>query len=594
MKRISAIILILGIAISAFAGNVSEKRAESLAKLFFGSTATRGTEVLLDMVWDGTDGVTRSGEAPAFYVFNRRGGGFVVIAGEDAAVPVLGYSETGSFNAAGIQPNVRGWFEMYAREVEFMRGKGILPDGDTRQLWEDSSVKEILHRAGGRSLNTRSWGQDAPFNQRCPVVDGLPSVTGCVATAIGEVMCYHRWPESVSGNLPSYSYRTDRGLERTQMGHRLDTTYNWSQMPMNCNTYTSEQAQNVSRLLYDVAVMVQSRFNGVGKNASGTASVSEMIVPMMVKYMDYDSSAVLLYRDNYSTLRWTEMLKAEIDASRPVLYAGDDNVAGHQFVIDGYDSSGKFRINWGWDGIDNGFFAVSSFRIDADYDFRYNQSGVFGLKKNESGAPATPQVFYYEKQNNKPVGIFLKSGSVESGSFVMSTGAFYNFGAFRITADFAFLLLDYADNPKSILSEVITATFESEAGTAVNADCVMSPAVIESLSFGDKIALCYRIGGGEWTRITVDAMSNPGPGDYPICDFPCIRVNGTATYQASDYIPLEIVNTRTVPSSVSWFIDGSAYSDTEVKLQPGDHTLKCIIMVGGVTQILVQQIKVTP
>ena len=591
MKRIATFILLIGFAFQAFADNVSLNRAEYLAKSFFSGSSTRASLVKVEMVWDGTDGQTRAGEAPAFYVFNRDGGGFVVIAGDDAAVPVLGYSDNGGFNSENIHPNVKGWFDMYKREIEFLRSNGISPDAGMEAKWDASSVRAI-RKSTGKTLNTRSWGQDAPYNLRCPVVDGLQSVTGCVATAVCEVMCFHQWPQTVTGLLPSYSYRTDKNHNRTEPEHRLDTTYNWSQMPVSRLSYTSEQAQNVSKLMFDVAVMLESSFNGVDNQASGTGAYSESIVAAMVKYMDYDSSAILLDRDNYSTLRWAEILRSEIDENRPMPYSGDDGQYGHQFVVDGYDSNGDFHINWGWDGEDNGFFAISSFYLDKDYDFRYDQSAVIGLKPDEGGHPISDFAFYAESGT---AGVSLASGTIESGSFSLKIGDFYNFGAFDITADFAVLLLDYDDNAKCAASGLASETIPFGAGVqAFSFPCSLSQEYLASLSFGDKLAFCYCPVGEGWRKMEVDGYSRPGLSDYPVYDVPCIKVNATATYSASDYIPLEIVNTRTVPTSVTWYIDGSQYNDTEVVLPAGVHTIKCVAKISNVNQTLVQQITVTP
>ena len=564
MKRIVSLLMMLCIASAAFADNVSQSRAESLAKAFFSSTATKGKEVKVNMVWNGQDASTRAGEAPAFYVFNREGGGFVVISGDDAAVPVLGYSETGSFKANAIPSNVKGWFDMYSREVAYLRSIGERTDSEMEAQWAASAIKSHLRRAGGKNLNTKSWGQDAPYNLRCPVVDGLQSVTGCVATAVCEVMRSHEWPKTVSGTLPSYKYTTDKGTTRTEPSHRLDTTYNWSQMPNDRYSYTQEQAQNVSKLMFDVAVMLQSSFNGVDRTAYGTGAYSEYIVPMMVHYMDYDSSAVLLYRENYSTVRWAEILKAEIDGGRPMPYAGDDN----------------------------GFFAVSSFRIGRDYDFRYNQSAVIGLQKNHGGSPYEPQLSYYVEVGS--AGVSLASGTIESGNFTMKAGDFYNFGAFEVEADFAFVLMDYDDNVKKVVTTPDHAVLGFNEGAAVEQPCTLSSTDIAALAFGDKLAFCYKVSGGDWTKILVDGYSRPGISEYPIYDVPCIKVNATATYSASDIIPLEIVNTRKAPSTITWYIDGSTYNDTEVRLTAGTHTIKCVAKINNVTQTLVQQIKVNP
>ncbi|MBQ7575768.1 MAG: C10 family peptidase [Bacteroidales bacterium] len=594
MKKILAVILTIGIATLSYADNVSQSRAESLAKAFFGGSSTRSGDVSLKMVWDGTDEATRSGAAPAFYVFNRDGGGYVVIAGEDAAEPVLAYSETGSFNPDKRFTNVRGWFRMYQREIEYMRANGIEPDSETAAAWSEEAISRVIRRAAGKNLNTKSWGQDAPYNLRCPLVDGLQSVTGCVATALCEVMRYHEWPVNVSGSLPSYKYKTDKGTTRTQPGHRLDTTYNWAQMPNSRTSYTGEQAQNVSRLMFDVAVMLQSSFNGVDNSAYGTGAYSENIVPMMVKYMDYDSSAVLLYRDNFSTLRWAEILKAEIDAGRPMPYSGDDNESGHQFVVDGYDATGKFHINWGWDGEDNNYYAISSFRISRDYDFRYNQSAVIGLQKNKGGKPHAPEIYYYVESGK--AGVSLKSGSIESGNFTVTAGDFYNFGAFDVTADFAFVLLDFEDNAKTVLSTPETVTFKAGEGATSEEAISLTAEQLAGLRFGDRIAFCYKVPGGQWTTITVDSYSNEGIDAYPVFDAPAIKVNATATYSASDLIPLKLFNYRTVPSSVTWYIDGSSYSDSEAKLSAGKHTIRCVAKFPNntqtITQTLIQEITV--
>lgn len=587
MKKIFTFIVTICIATLSFADNVSLGRAESLAKAFFSGSSTRSGDVSVKMVWDGTDNATRSGEAPAFYVFNREGGGFVVIAGEDAAEPILAYSETRSFNPDKRFTNVRGWFRMYQREIEYMRANGIKPDSGTVEAWSENAISSVIRRAA-KNLNTKSWGQGAPYNLRCPVVDGLQSVTGCVSTAVCEVMRYHEWPVNVTGMLPSYNYRTDKGTDRTQPGHRLDTTYNWAQMPNSSTSYTSEQATNVSRLMFDVGVMLQSAYNGVDNTAFGTGAISENIVPMMVKYMDYDSSAVLLYRDDYSTVRWAEILKAEIDAGRPMPYAGDDNEAGHEFVVDGYDANGRFHINWGWDGEDNDYYALSSFRIDSDFDFRYNQSAVIGLQKNQGGGPPAPEIYY--SGNN--AGVSLTSGNIMSGVFSISAQRFFNFGIYDVTADFAFVLLDFEDNVKAVLSEPKTRTYKRNQGAGVESYAALTEEQIDGLRFGDKIAYCYKLAGGQWTPVTMDSYTNTGIDAYPVFDAPAIKVNATGTYSTSDFIPIKLVNYRTVPSSVTWYIDGSVYEDSEAKLPAGKHTIKCVARFPTVTQTLIQEITV--
>jgi len=586
MKRIFLSFAILLASVLCSAESVSLTRAESVAKTFFGGSATKASDIKVKLVWDGGDAAVRSAE-PAFYVFENEAGGWVIVSGEDAAAPVLGYSESGSFVTEKMPSQVSSWFDGYKRQVAYLRAKGIAADASAQQLWKN--VSSIRNASGKKMLNTKKWGQDAPYYNLCPTVDNQHAVTGCVCTALCEVMCYHKWPEKGNGTLPSYSYTTDKNKKRTQPGHELTATYNWDAMPTSYTNYTSEQASNVAQLMFDVGVMIQSLYNGAdGKSTYGTGAYCEDVIAAMVKYMDYDSSAVLLYRDDYSTLRWAEMLREEIYAGRPVVYGGmGADYAGHEFVIDGCDANDMFYVNWGWDGTDNGWFAITSLMIDKDYDFRYYQDGFFGIQKNKGGKSIASAVLYDENGNG---GLSLASGSVASGSFTMSAGTVYNFGPFPSTYTFAYVLMDYADNVKGLLCQPETKELDSYEDAATKMSC-STELYASSLKFGDKIVFCTKAEDGSWQKVKIDSSCS-GVDEYPLFEMPAIKVNGSATYSAADIIPLAIVNVRTRPSSAKWYIDGTLYNDTEVVLPAGKHTLKCVATFSDRVETLVQQIEV--
>ena len=571
----------------SYADNISADKAASLAKSFFGISGTRAANGVT-LVWDGETAGTRVTATPSFYVFNRDGGGWVIIGGEDAGVPVLGYSETGSFTAENMPGNVSNWFEGYRRQVAYLRYHSIGQDAGVAAMWNESRIGGSLRKASEKTLGTKRWGQDEPFNNKCPMVDGQQSVTGCVCTALCEIMRYHQWPAKGHGTLPGYKYVTDKKTTRTQSGHELTATYDWSNMPNSYQSYNSTQANNVSQLMFDVAVMLQSQFNGTDYVSTfGTAAYGQDVIPAIVKYMDYDSSATFCYRDNYSTTRWAEMMRQEIDAGRPMLYGGGDaDGAGHEFVVDGYKADNMFYINWGWDGMDNGFYAITDFRIDRDYDFRYDQDCIIGIQKNKGGH-RVPVITMFNDSGR--AGLSLYGGTVaRDKDFTMSTGKIYNFGSFTFDADIAFALTDCEGNIREIISTPERKTFDIYDGKGVSANlpCRIS---LEP-AFGDCVALFFRT-DGDWVRLPLDG-SCTGIDEYAVFDMPAIRVNANATYSTEDIIPLKVINVRTAPSSVRWYVDGKAYDDTEVMLAAGKHVIKCVATISGRTETIVQVINV--
>lgn len=589
MKRIFLTVLsLLCVAVLSFADTVSLSRATAAAREFLAANGTRSTQVGLTMVWDGTDTATRTSGEPAFYVFNCDGGGFVVISAEDAARPVLAFSETGSFTTESMPDNIRAWFEGYGRQVEYLRSAKVQAPSEAAELWNGIS-RSGLCSASTVNLNTPTWSQEAPFNNLCPMVDNQQSYTGCVCTSICEVMHHHRWPAKGQGTLPSYTYKTDKGRSRTQAGHTLTATYDWDKMPSKFSVkYTSEQATQVARLMFDVAVMIQSQFNGMdGKYTFGTAAYDRDVIPAMVSYMDYDSSAVLLFRDQYSDARWAEMLRSELDAGRPMIYDGDGNSGGHCFVVDGYKSDDYFYINWGWSGLNNGWFALSSFVV-AGYDFLYGQGCVFGLRKNEGGR-STNQLALYS--DNGSGGLTLASGTVGTSTFQMNVDVIYNFGSFNYEGRLAFVLMDRNDTVKEVISGDVKISLEPLYGTRGKVSCTLSEAAAAGLQLGDKIVLC-RIGeDGSLVKVPLDG-SCTGVDEYAVFDIPFIDVNADATYEAGGLLPLKIINYNKIPTSFKWYVDGMYHDDEDLILTTGKHVLKCVAAFSDRTETIVQEITV--
>ena len=584
MKKTTLLVALLLQAVCALALNVSEETARRAASAF-SSSGTRGSGKV-SLVWDGTDSSTRSSSQPPFYVFNIDGGGFVVISGDDAAAPVLGFSDEGSFSCEDMPSNVRGWFKGYADQMEYIRRNGIKAGEAVARLWEsvtsrgESGEDYIVLK----NLKTPRWDQRAPFNDKCPEVDGQQSVTGCVATAMGEIMKFHQWPKEASGTLPDYEYRTDMGNRRTQEGHTLSPVYNWSAMR---DSYygispSQEEADAVSSLLFDLGVMLRSSYNGVEDESAGTGAFCEDVAPLLVKYMSYDSTAVCIDRDAMKYKEWADMLRSEIDGGRPLCYSGSSENGGHEFVIDGYGTNEYFHINWGWSGKDNGFFRLHALEPGEDFDFNYRQNATVGIRPYAGGHPIIK--ITYINQTGK--GGFSVTGKIARGNTVTaSAGDIYNDNIGIVPGtDMGSARLKYAPALVDGNGE-IKEVYDSTRFTTLASGCYYtSPMTLEcritsEVVLGDKLVCCYREEGGKWTPIKADPYylnrkSEAIVDEVSAFDFPVIDI-GKDGYKAGDVLDLRISGVNSYPFTV-WYFDGRQL-DNEVHsviLTGGRHTVR--------------------
>ena len=587
MKRIVLSIILIFTAVLAMAGNVTPEKARQTAASFF--SQTRGG-ASVELVWDGTDGATRAAGAPAFYVFNNAAGGFVVIAGEDAATPILGFSKTGSFTAEGMPVQIRGFFDEYTREINYLRSTGHKQTAACAELWERAANEGYARYTSVKELHTPTWGQSAPFNNLCPVVDGGRSLAGCVAVAISEVMFYHRWPLTTTGEkLPDYSYNSDKGTKQSITGHNLATSYNWDKMLSKYDyTATPESNLAVATLMHDIGVMMESDYN-----PTGTGAMSEDITPRLVKYMDYDSSMFLLYREELPVAEWCAKLRAEIDANRPILYSGTGEGGGHQFVVDGYATDDFFYVNWGWNGSDNGFFKISSFMTGFDYDFRAFSSAIFSMKP-QAGGKSEEILRYFVTQSGTSLkgGISLASGKVAKGNTVsFELNNISNDGLADIEAWLAMAVVDYKDQIKKVYGN---EAFSLASGYGIGG--TFGVTIDIDLELGDRFMAVYRTSSNpDWKPIKMDPYYIKYIIDaYPAYSYPAIALDPSKTYQAGDVIDLVIMNHSRAPEKLTWYYDSQKVAEDTycITLTSGRHTLRVDAKFGTRTETLYQVINV--
>ena len=304
---------------------------------------------------------TTASPSDAYYVFNNDAGGFVIIAGDDAVTPVLGYTSTGSFDAENLPDGLKDLLKSYERQIAALGDNYVANQTATRAAF-----------TGEKLLKTAEWNQMAPFNKYTP----NNYVTGCVATAGAIVMKHHGYPAKGTG---SHSYTWNGQTLTANFGH----DYDWANMPTKYTVGNDEAFDGVARLMSDLGVAVEMNY---AKDGSG--SYIGDLVTALQKYYGYSKLSHLMAIEDVGAEAWNGRLREEIDANRPVLYAASDPTrGGHAFVIDGYKDE-NFSVNWGWGGYCDGFYQIGALNPESagkptGDKYNVDQSAVFGMEPSD-------------------------------------------------------------------------------------------------------------------------------------------------------------------------------------------------------------------
>lgn len=304
---------------------------------------------------------TTASPSDAYYVFNNDAGGFVIIAGDDAVTPVLGYTSTGSFDAENLPDGLKDLLKSYERQIAALGDNYVANQTATRAAF-----------TGEKLLKTAEWDQNVPFNKYTP----SNYVTGCIATAGAIVMKHHGYPAKGTG---SHSY-TWNGKTLTA---NFEHTYDWTSMPAKYDGTNDAAFDGVARLMADLGVAVEMQYN---KDGSG-AYIGNLVTALQ-KHFGYSKLSHLMAIEDVGAEAWNAKLRGEIDANRPILYsASDASVGGHSFIIDGYKDE-SFSVNWGWGGYCNGFYQIGALNPESagrPTGDKYNlgQTAVIGLQPSD-------------------------------------------------------------------------------------------------------------------------------------------------------------------------------------------------------------------
>mgnify|MGYP003423473621 CR=1 FL=1 len=342
---------------SAIASSFIQLRGESVpAKRIRQASQATTVSVPVELAYTQlqTDSIT-----PAVYVFNSENQGFVLVSAEDHARAILGYSDEGYFDENDIPDNMLFWLQMYADEM----AQKITHHQAMRLVaaQHNSTRLEAMKRKQSADtyptispiLGNTVWGQDTPFNNYCPSYNGQRTVTGCVATALSQIMYVHKHPTRGKGSH-SYTTTTKQLNVSANFGN---TTYDWANMiPNYKNSYTTTQANAVATLMYHVGVAADMDYT---VESSGTTS--NVALAAITEYFDYDKAINILPKDYMKEENILQTIAIDLQTGRPVYLSGATiNQEGHAFVCDGMRSDGYLHINWGWNGTANGYFTLSA------------------------------------------------------------------------------------------------------------------------------------------------------------------------------------------------------------------------------------------
>jgi hypothetical protein len=331
-----------------------------------------------------------------YYVFNLVPEGWIIVSADDSAYPVIGYSETGRYDPekATQPPAFMAWMDNAAAQIADAAALGLEPLPDAASAWNqlsaapDHYAPDLGELAGADTVSPlvqSTWGQGTgeefwlfnqnnnSYNQFCPWdyntflrTHWNFCPTGCVATAMAQIMRYWQWPLFGSGSH-SYDPANHCTYDCSSWGLRWQNfsgrTYTWTDASMPLHN----PSHDIALLMYDIGVAVEMDYS-----LSASSAYFDEVPGALHAYFRYNG-----YQDSKSPSDpdgWAKKLKDELNLGRPILYKGDT----HVFICDGYNASGDFHFNWGWDGSCDGWFRLNAL-TPCGHDYTWAQRAIFGV-----------------------------------------------------------------------------------------------------------------------------------------------------------------------------------------------------------------------
>ena len=502
MKKLFTICLLLLAIISySYAEKVDVKKAMSVAQNFLTQTRTDGNSINLTLAHAyeiniPSDFVPEIIETiPLLYIFDIGDeNGIILVSGDDVSSPILGYTNSGNFDAGKLPFSFKKWIEGYKSQIYYAIENNMDAIPSVESLWITLINGDLMNsNIDNTQLNplcTTTWDQSPYYNAMCPG----GSVTGCVATAMAQVMKYWNHPAQGTG---MHSYNHD--VYGTLTANFGATTYQWSSMP---NSISSNN-DAIATLMYQCGVSVDMGYSPDESGAWVVEDDSPVCSESAFKnYFGYSSSLHGEKRENYSTSQWLQMMYADLDAGRPLVYAGFGGGGGHCFVCDGYNSGDFFHFNWGWGGYHDGYFHIDALNPGGTGTgggtggYNSGHQAIFGMIPETS--TSTDDLRLYNQS------IIVSPSNISYLQAFTVTADIGNFGQNSFTGEFAAFIFD---NNGNVIDDVQTFS-----GTINSMEWNTTSYVTNGLSTilpgNYTIGVYYRPSGGNWIRVADGDYSN--------------------------------------------------------------------------------------
>jgi len=481
----------------SYADDITQQQALKIAQTFLSSQGSPAKAAMKGLAENlkCTHTVSAEDGQDCLYVFNAgQNGGFVIVAADDRANEVLGYSDSGYFDYGLLSSDAKNWMTGYVDEITYIRANNV-----TRRQSEPRSLAKSVKPL----LGDIQWDQTFPYNKMCPYYDiNNRCATGCVATAMAQVMYYNRWPEVGVG---SHSYAPSILGGRTLTADFGATQYNWDAMSPTYDDNSSEASRDaVALLMLHCGIAVDM----VYYSTSGATSID--IPKALTAYFDYDKGVAYRQRSNYNSSDWEDIIINEIDNNRPVIATGKSSSGGHCFVFDGYDEDGFIHVNWGWSGMGNGYFRTSALNPAVQGTggyaggYNYTQQIITGIQRPSGATHEDVEIVSTE-------GLVPSSDKISNGDNVDVAlhGFIYNAGWQKSVFEYGLELVDSAG--ETVKDMATDKTYELGIGYEMEAPTT-NDVNFGKLSDGayTLYPVCRSYGSdGEWMRVRDEYVGYP-------------------------------------------------------------------------------------
>lgn len=476
MKTITLLLLSALFALTSAAKDVTQAQAQKIAENFLKSPAgpNRIAPSVLKPLKLAYTAANTDGKK-CFYVFNNdAANGFVIVSADDRASAILGYSDTGTFDYDKLPAHIKNWFTGYIDQITYIRNSKTTATAEENNIL-DKEVKPLL--------GDIQWNQDSPYNDMCPVYDlNSRCATGCVATAMAQVMYYHKWPEQGKGSHTYMPSILNGGSLTADFG---STSYVWNDMlPKYDDSSSDASREAVAQLMLHCGIAVDMEYS------ISSGATSESVPFALYTYFNYDKGIAYRTRTNYGCAEWDDIIINEIDNGRPIVALGRSSAGGHAFVFDGYDRNGLIHVNWGWGGMSNGYFRTSALEPSSQGiggstgGFNYDQYIITGIQRPQADSETDIELISTE-------GLVASEETVDNGATLnfRLCGMLANAGWQDANYTYGLMLTDAEGNTLKVID------------TGMNG----------------RLPVGYQIVGPQFDNISLETLNDGTYTLYPVC-----------------------------------------------------------------------------